>query len=143
MISKKAQGGPGLGTIIAVGVMLVAAILIVLYLLDVSNTVGDFTKITPSALSAKAEICKGLSSSQVAYCEFTEVEKDKYINCAYPNTAPGGADFRAEIDQVVTNTPPCVTDRLDYCKDKLLVDNPSFKGSVNGLNCNSQEISGD
>lgn len=71
------------------------------------RTIAGVTDTLPSALAAKAEVCKGVATSQVAYCEFTKtnlegVREDSYINCAYNDP-----NFKAEVASEVSNPPTC------------------------------------
>ena len=115
---KKAQGGPGLGTIVTIIVVVFVGVLI---LLAVSGFFGDIIggrKTLPSALSAKAEVCKSVSQNQVAFCEPTKLDlkgmprgADSYVNCRYT----GNQAFVLEVMEAGDNLPTCETAEADLC----------------------------
>lgn len=133
MVGKKAQGGPGLGTLVGLAVIVIAAVLIILFLTGVFGDLRGQTENIPSALATKAEICKSLSTNQVAFCEFTKVDLDgvkgdSYVNCFYK----GNTAFKNEVEKA-GSTITCDNAGAEFCSSFSEVERKEI--FVNRGNC--------
>jgi len=135
MVIENKKGAELLSVIIWTVVIAAIAIIIGLFVYGFFEKGGGIVDTLPTALAAKAGICKQIASETVAFCEFTPIDLegikgDAYINCEYP-----GAAFKQEIDTIV-GKPECPTNGEEqFCKD-LRNNNPEFKGAtINNYDC--------
>jgi len=129
VMNKKGEGTP-LGTIAGLLILGVFVALVIYFIVGVADKGKDLSNIPPSVLSGKAEICASLGSKQTAYCEYTEYSENNYINCAYE----GNADFRAQVNNAVSDAPKCLVTERNFCAN--LRKDSNFKGAVvNSLKC--------
>ncbi|MFH1585556.1 MAG: hypothetical protein ABIB79_02225 [archaeon] len=144
-MSKRGEGGPGLGTFITLLVALVIGGLIIYFVYGISETANAGVKtFTAAHIDGKVLACKLYANDigLATFCRYTELEDEKntYLNCQQKEVIQ-----RLNQQNIDTSELACSETPEQFCKKMRTEEGTKFNDqiTVNGLTCKDWGVTKD